>query len=565
MVSEQGDNLDYNISHAAVVDTAQTDGTGDNDISESADAPSTSVQEELTPDEITSKSIAEKHGIDFIRLSEVELPLDWIRILSERFVIEHKVIAVKLEESTLYVAMSNPLDLPTINQINLITGFNVTPMVATERDISNAIRRCYSAEQMSRQDFVDARLIQNQIEHDTDNIKDLGVSDDAEGIVRLINSILRDAIDSAASDIHFESSANEMFIRFRVDGILRDIMKIPVVMQNEIVSRVKVLAKLDITEKRHAQDGHISLKYKGNDYDLRISVILTVNGEKVVIRVLDKNRLSIDMNSLGIRNEDQVLVKKGISRPYGLILVTGPTGCGKTSTLYTMLRNIDAIEKNIITIENPVEYKLDRINQVQVNSGHGETFASSLRSILRQDPDVIMVGEIRDLETAEIAVQAALTGHLVISTLHTNDSVTAITRLKEIGIPSFLIASCTVMVIAQRLVRKICPDCKVAYQPDREIVKLLYGDNLPSGGFVHGKGCNYCFNTGFRGREGVFEILKIKENIQNAILHDENALEIGKIAVKNGMKTLLDSAMLKISEGTTTIDEIKRVVTPEKL
>jgi len=355
-----------------------------------------------------------------------------------------------------------------------------------------------------------------------------------------------------------------MFVRFRVDGILHDCLTIPAAMKKEVTSRVKVLATLDITEKRKAQDGHINLKYKANDYDLRVSVVPTINGEKTVVRILDKNTMLTNLPLLGLGTEEVALVEGAVSRPYGMILITGPTGSGKTTTLYAMLRSINAIEKNIITIENPVEYELDRINQIQIDPNRGETFAGVLRSIVRQDPDVIMVGEIRDLETAEIAIQAALTGHLVLSTLHTNDAVTTITRLRELGIPSFLISSCVVMAAAQRLVRKICLDCKEPYQPDEKTLKLLGADRRPSEGFVHGKGCDYCLNSGFRGREAVFEILKIDSDIQNAILADRSALEIKKMAVEKGMKTLLDSAMLKVSEGKTSVEEVKRVIAPER-
>lgn len=271
----------------------------------------------------------------------------------------------------------------------------------------------------------------------------------------------------------------------------------------------------------------------------------------------------IDLTTLGLEADELTLTRSILDRPYGMILLTGPTGSGKTTTLYAMLRSLDFIGKNIITIENPVEYQLDRINQIQIDTAIGETFATVLRSIFRQT-NIIMVGEIRDLETAEIAVQAALTGHLVLSTLHTNDAVTAITRLRELGIPSFLISSCVVSAAAQRLVRKICPECKEVYQPDRRTLELLGIDRPPAGGFVHGKGCGFCYNTGFRGREGVFEILKVDIDIQNAILADRNALEIKEMAVKKGMKTLLDSAKLKIAEGKTSIEEVKRVIAPEK-
>lgn len=557
------DNLLEDISAVRCADTAQTETAHSADISQKADAQTASVKDEPVSDEVAAKSIAQKHGVDFVQLSEVKLPLGWVRLLPQWLVMKHNVVAVKLEKNTLYVAMTNPLDLPTLDLINLVTGLNVKPMVATKRDIIQAIRRHYGVEQMSKQDFVDARLVQEQTGQDIENIEDLALSNDGGGVVRLISSTLKDAIDSAASDIHFEPAGNEMLVRFRVDGILRDVMTIPAAMTKEVISRVKVLAKLDITERRKAQDGHINLKYKDNNYDLRVSVVPTVDGEKVVVRILDKSRLLIDLTTLGVHNEELILVEGAISRPYGMVLVTGPTGSGKTTTLYAMLRSIDTIGKNIITIENPVEYKLDRINQIQINPAIGETFAGALRSILRQDPDVIMVGEIRDLETAEIAVQAALTGHLVLATLHTNDAVTAITRLRELGIPSFLIASCVVMAGAQRLVRKICPDCKQQYQPDKEILELLGIGESPVGGFVRGEGCNYCFNTGHRGREGVFEILKVDDDIQSAILQGKNAPEIKEMAVRKGMKTLLDAAVSKISEGITTVEEVKRVIAEE--
>ena len=474
------------------------------------------------------------------------------------------MIAVKFEGETLYVAMANPLDLPALDEINLVTGFNVKPVVAIEREIIKAISEHYSAEQTSRQDLVDARFDQGQTGPLDAKVEDLALSSEAGKVVRLINSVIKDAIDSHASDIHFEPAIDKMVVRFRVDGILHDCLTIPTAMRKEVTSRLKVIAKLDITEKRRAQDGHINFKHKENDYDLRVSVVPTIDGEKTVLRILDKTSKLIDLATLGIDAEERTLVESAVSRPYGMVLVTGPTGSGKTTTLYAMLRSLDAIEKNIITIENPVEYQLDRINQIQIDPDIGDTFAGALRSILRQDPDIIMLGEIRDLETAEIAVQAALTGHLVLSTLHTNDAVTAITRLRELGIPSFLISSCVVMAGAQRLVRKICPDCKESYQPDEETLKLLGIDEPPAGGFVHGKGCHYCYDTGFRGRESVFEILKIDSDIQNAILADKSALEIKKMAVEKGMKTLLDSAMLKISEGKTSVEEVKRVIAPER-
>ncbi len=518
----------------------------------------------VASDEEMARLIAQKHGFDFIKLSETQLEAHIVRLLPQWLVTRHNVIAVKLEENTLYVAMTNPLDLPTLDEINLVTGFNVKPVVATEREIIKAISQHYGAEQMTRQDLIDAKFDSEPTLEGDKRIEDLATSDDASQVVRLVNSIIKDAIGSLASDIHFEPSNDEMVVRLRVDGILHDCLTIPAAVRKEVVSRLKILAKLDITEKRKAQDGHINLNYKKNNYDLRVSVVPTIDGEKTVLRILDKTSMLIDLATLGIGTEEIALVEGAVSRPYGMVLITGPTGSGKTTTLYAMLRSLDAIEKNIITIENPVEYQIDRINQIQIDPAIGETFAQVLRSILRQDPDIIMLGEIRDLETAEIAVQAALTGHLVLSTLHTNDAVTAITRLRELGIPSFLISSCVVVAGAQRLVRKICPDCKEHYQPDEKTLRLLGIDKPPAGGFVHGKGCHYCYDTGFRGREAVFEILKIDNDIQNAILADKSALEIKKMAVEKGMKTLLDSALLKVSEGKTSVEEVKRVIAPER-
>jgi type IV pilus assembly protein PilB len=518
----------------------------------------------VASDEEMARLIAQKQGVNCIKLSETKLSPQVVRLIPHWLVTQHNVIAVKFEADTLYVAMTNPLDLPTLDQITLVTGFNVKPLVATEREIIKAISQHYGAEQMTRQDLIDARFDAEPAQEDDNKIEDLVLSDNTGQVVRLVNSIIRDGINSLASDIHFEPAKDDMVVRFRVDGILHDCLTIPAAIRKEVVSRLKVLAKLDITEKRKAQDGHINLNYKGNDYDLRVSVVPTIDGEKTVLRILDKNSTLIDLATLGISAEEMALVEGAVSRPYGMVLVTGPTGSGKTTTLYAMLHSLNSIEKNIITIENPVEYQLDRINQIQIDPAGGETFAGTLRSILRQDPDIIMLGEIRDLETAEIAIQASLTGHLVLSTLHTNDAVTAVTRLRELGIPSFLISSCVVMAVAQRLVRKICPDCKEHYQPDEKTLKLLGIDEPPLGGFVHGKGCHYCYDTGFRGREAVFEILKIDNDIQNAILADKSALEIKKMAVEKGMKTLLDSALLKVSEGNTSVEEVKRVIAPER-
>ena len=561
---EPNDNLFNHTSAETEAGTEQKNGASSTAAVEEKNGQIVFAEGEHVLDEDKAKSIAQKYGIDFIKLSEVDLSPYIVHLLPQWLAVKHKVIAVKFEEDILYVAICNPLDLPTLEQIKLVTAFNVKPVVALEREIVQAIRQHYDTEQMTRQDLVDARFDQDQVEQTSESIEDSVISGEAGQAVQLINSLVKDAIESSASDIHLEPYGEEMVVRFRVDGILHDLMTIPSTIKKEVISRVKILASLDITEKRKAQDGHISFKHKEDNYDLRISVMPTIDGGKIVIRILDKNKLITDFAKLGINEQESALFDNIIKRPYGLVLVTGPTGSGKTTTLYSMLHSINAIEKNVVTIENPVEYKLGRINQIQIDPNTGETFAGALRSILRQDPDVIMVGEIRDFETAEIAVQAALTGHLVFSTLHTNDSVTAIIRLRELGIPSFLIASCVVLSVAQRLVRRICPDCKEEYQPEGETLKMLGLDKQAPGKFMHGRGCGYCFDTGFRGREGIFEIFKIDNDIQIAILQEKDALEIKKMAVQKGMKTLLDAAVLKVSEGVTSVGEVKRVIAVEK-
>ncbi len=369
MSSKQNDNLLEDVSAAAPTGTAQE----------------VSIEGEVASDEDTARSIAQKHDIDFINLSEAKLSPHIVRLLPQGLVTEHKVIAVKFEGDTLYIAMANPLDLPTLDQINLLTGFQVKPMVAVEREIITAINEHYGVEEMSRQDLIDARFSQELTEKADEKIKGLDLSGEGGQVVRLINCVVRDSIDSMASDIHLEPAGDDMIVRFRIDGILHDCLTVPAAMRQEVTSRIKVLSKLDITEKRKAQDGHISLKYKGNDYDLRISVLPTISGEKTVLRILDKNTVLTDLSSLGLDAEETVLVESAIDRPYGMILVTGPTGSGKTTSLYAMLRSVDAVEKNIITIENPAEYQLIRINQVQIDPAGGETFAGALRSILRQD------------------------------------------------------------------------------------------------------------------------------------------------------------------------------------
>ena len=514
-------------------------------------------------EEQRAQELARQHGVEFVRLSTTEPAPNVTGLLPQWIVNEHHVLAVKFEGDVLHVAMENPLDLPALDQLNLVTGITIQPIVGTRRDIDQAIGRLYGAEQITKQDLIDARFDEHAAQEVDQKVEQLVISEDTGQIVRLVNSIFKDAIDQQASDIHFEPAGDELRVRFRVDGILHDCLMIPTALRKEVVSRLKVLAHMDITEKRRAQDGHISLNYEDTPYDLRVSVVPITDGEKTVIRILDKNRLATDLLSLGLETNDMQWVQRTIQRPHGMILVTGPTGSGKTTTLYAVLQSLNAVEKNIITVENPAEYELDRINQIQINPDAGETFAGALRSILRQDPDIIMIGEIRDCETAKIAIQAALTGHLVLSTLHTNDAVTAITRLRDLGIEPFLISSCVVMTIAQRLVRKICPDCKTEYTPDEETRASLGIGTQPRRQYMRGQGCPFCLQAGYQGREAVFEVLRVDHDVQQAILAHKGASEIREIAVTNGMHTLLDSALNKAFNHATTLEEVRRVIAPE--
>ena len=436
---------------------------------------------------------------------------------------KYKAIAVKIDGDSLCVALPDPSNLPVVDELCLLTGCAVKPLKASEKDITEAIDKCYKVADTSKQALVDMRLEKLKVTADkieeseaeqTRNIEEIP-------IVKLVNDLIGGGIIAKASDIHIEPQEPEMVVRYRIDGALHDIMNIPKHIKPAVVSRIKILSNMDITERRRPQDGHIVLKKEGKEYDIRVSSMLTICGEKIVMRVFDKTAMLISLEKLGFTKEDELRFKELAKKPHGMMLITGPTGSGKTTTLYALLKQLSSQEKNIITIENPVEYKLDRINQIQVDEGINMTFATSLRTILRQDPDIVMVGEIRDKETAEIAIQAALTGHLVLSTLHTNDAPSAITRLVDMGVEPFLIASTIIGCIAQRLARRICSECK-------------------------GRGCDSCYNTGYKGRTGICELMIVSENIQKLILEKKPASEIKKVAIKEGMSTLQENGRKKI-------------------
>jgi len=499
---------------------------------------------------ISAQQIAQTYGhyldIPVANLAEGEVELEILQLLPENIIRRYQIIPVKLEQNNLFVATSDPLNLIALDEIKLISKYKISPMIATHKEIQGIIDRYFNLQQMTKQMLVDIRLDK--------------VSDEAS-VSRLVDTIIQAGVNSRASDIHLEPQYPEMRVRFRVDGILHDIISIPKSVEASLVSRVKILGDMDITEHRRPQDGHISLKFNEKEYDLRLASTSTIAGEKLVIRILDKGGMLLGLDELGLPLEDQKIFRGLINRPYGIILVTGPTGSGKTTTLYAILSQLDTMSKNIITIEDPVEYRLEGINQVQVNPLANITFATGLRSILRQDPDVIMVGEIRDLETATIAIQSALTGHLVFSTLHTNDAPSAITRMIDMGVEPFLVASSLIGVVAQRLVRIVCPECKEEFKPEKEQLKELgLSQAQEKLVFARGRGCQYCLQTTYRGRTGVFEVMKVSDKIRELVLQKQPASKVKEVAISEGMTLLKEAALKKVKQGITTVEEIKRVI-----
>lgn len=471
-----------------------------------------------------------------------------------------------LVRDTLTVAMREPKNLRHIDELSRITGLNIRPVLAMRASIERMLKTCY--EENFAVDEVTADLDEDSVSIDTDAI-DVSLADvvsltDGSPVINLVNYIIVQAIRQKASDIHFEPSQHASVVRYRVDGYLREILHPKREYHAAMVSRMKVLAKLDISERRTPQDGRIHLRVDGREIDLRISTLPTILGEKVVMRVLDKKNVTFYLDKLGMREEVLANVKELLKRPHGLLLTTGPTGSGKTTTLYSAVELIKSAQRNIVTVEDPVEYQLDQINQVQVSNVKSMQFNDALRSILRQDPDVIMVGEIRDTETASIAIQAALTGHLVLSTLHTNDSFGAVTRLRDMGIEPFKIAASVLGVIAQRLVRTICPACDIAYYPEPEQLDAIRykGDRRKQ--FHRGQGCRECFDTGYRGRTGIYEVFALDRTAREMITRNCTADELRSLHRKLGRGLLLDEGIRLAEMGKTTIEEVLEVAYGEE-
>jgi type IV pilus assembly protein PilB len=502
------------------------------------------------------RALASQVGMEFVELANYQVDRAAIALVPAAVCRRHSVLPIGLEDGAIMIAMSNPGNVVAVDDIRTLTGRRVIPVVAAHDDVLAAIDRfCRS----------DAELetlrgsLEGEAELDIGEIGDV-IEDDAP-IVRFVNLLITQAIQDRASDIHLEPSEKDLRIRYRIDGVLHEMQRASKGIQNGVISRLKIMADIDIAERRKPQDGRLSVTHQGRKIDLRVATLPTVWGEKIVMRILDNVTATLELEALGIRERNAEIYKASYSKPYGMILVTGPTGSGKSTTLYATLNQVSRPEINVITVEDPVEYRIPNINQIQVNNKAGLTFASALRSILRSDPDVVLVGEIRDHETAQIAIEAALTGHLVLSTLHTNDAPSAITRLIEMDIEPFLVGSALDCVVAQRLARRLCVQCREEYAPteaELERFREWTEDDVP---VLHrAKGCASCSNTGYRGRLALHEVMTVSETIERLAVARASSAEIARAAGADGMQPLIADGWAKVRGGLTTVAELLRVV-----
>ena len=516
-----------------------------------------------TSEDQVTDFLADQFGIEKVEIDGVDIPDSILNLIPAQFIQKYHIIPLKLMTSTLTIAMSDPTNLAAINEIKFVTGYGVRVVLARASEIKKILDERFGSTNFY--DDVLKKLGDNDMEvikEEEINVQELEQATNDAPVVTLVNAILGDAAKRRASDIHIEPYEKIFRVRFRIDGILHEIMSPPPKLKAPLVSRIKIMADLDIAERRLTQDGRIKLKMGRQELDIRVSVLPTMFGEKIVMRLLDKTNLQLDMTKLGFEEKDLKDFKEALYKPYGMLLITGPTGSGKSTTLYSGLSALNEPEVNISTAEDPVEYNLVGINQVQVKEEIGLTFAAALRSFLRQDPDIIMVGEVRDLETAQIAVKAALTGHLVLSTLHTNDAPSTIDRLINMGVELFLIVSSINLIAAQRLVRQICQNCKEPIDiPSDVLINIGLDPAEVAAGFptFHGKGCAECNQTGYRGRLAIYEVMVMNDTMKEAVISGMSGGDLKREAVKAGMTTLRMSAIKKVREGMTTIEETVRV------
>jgi type IV pilus assembly protein PilB len=554
----------------------------------------------LVSDDMVTAVLSRQYGVPSVNLDLFDVEASVIRLIPREVADKYSVLPLSRVGATLTLAMVDPTNVFAMDDIKFMTGLNIEPVVVSEAGVQEAIEQYYGgSREIELASMVEATLAGTngnghsngngfamasdavslaQLDFDEEAAEDVEVIDEDDEIdvsslarmsedapvVRLVNVLLVDALQRGASDIHIEPYEKEMRIRFRIDGVLYDVMHPPLRLRDALISRIKIMSKLDISEKRLPQDGRIKIKLRSEgrsrELDFRVSTLPTLFGEKVVMRLLDKEKLMLDMTKLGFEPESLVKFKRNIERPYGMVLVTGPTGSGKTNTLYSALQSLNTTETNIMTAEDPVEFNLVGINQVQMKEQIGLNFAAALRSFLRQDPNIVLVGEIRDFETAEIAIKAALTGHLVLSTLHTNDAPSTISRLMNMGIEPFLVATSVNLIQAQRLIRRVCTECKeIVPTPAEALVEIGFtADEARDIKIFKGKGCAKCNNTGYKGRVGLYEVMEITDDIRELILIGASALELRKRAIENGMLTLRSSGLVKIRNGVTTIEEVVR-------
>ena len=503
-------------------------------------------------------ALATQIGLRFVDLAEFAVDGSAVGRVPGPVCRRHSAMPIGFEDGRLLVAMADPANVFAIDDIRSLAGMDVKPVVATRADVAAAIDRYYRAD--SDLDDISAVLDAQEEEDELSKVKE--IVEDAP-IVKYVNLLITQAIQDRASDIHLEPTENDLRVRFRIDGVLHEVMRSPKAIQSGVISRLKIMADINIAERRIPQDGRLSVNAHGRKIDLRVATLPTVWGEKVVMRILDNSTARLDLTDLGFSEGNFERYGRSFNKPYGMILVTGPTGSGKSTTLYATLNIVSRPEVNVITVEDPVEYRLPGINQVQTNNKAGLTFASALRSILRSDPDIVLIGEIRDHETGQIAVEAALTGHLVLSTLHTNDAPSAVTRLTEMGIEPFLVGSALDAVLAQRLARKLCSKCKEPYTPTRELLaqsRFPWEDGMPLPELYRPVGCPACAKTGYKGRLALHEVMVVSEEIERLAVERASSTAISQVAREEGMRTLRDDGLDKVVAGVTSLDEILRVV-----
>ncbi len=505
-------------------------------------------------------ALAEQQQLEFVELAGYPIDTMAASLVPESLARRHGVLPIGFaDDGTLRLAMSDPADVLAVDDVRTVTGHRIQPVVATSDDIAQAI-----AKNAQLSDAVESVVDDVDVTDDAESVTQLGATAGDAPIVRFVNAIIQQAVASRASDIHMEPGEQGLRVRFRVDGVLHEVSRQHRSIQAGVVSRLKIMADMDIAERRVPQDGRISVRTADKAIDLRVSTLPTVHGEKVVMRILDKTAILLTLEDLGFLERNFVRYQRNYRRPYGMILVTGPTGSGKSTTLYATLNVLSSPDVNVVTTEDPVEYRLNGINQVQINPRAGLTFPKALRSILRQDPDIVLVGEMRDHETAQIGMEAALTGHLVLSTLHTNDAPSAVTRLTEMGIDAFLVASAVDCVLAQRLARRLCTSCREPYLPtgpDLQLAGLPWQEGMAMPQLYRATGCNKCADTGYRGRLAIHEVMEVDESIERLIASHAATDDIAAAARANGMSTLREDGLAKVLMGRTTLEEIARVIT----